>query len=64
VSQVTHYPSSSRGLVPIASMHFNHALKSRDKLIRENGDPKLIEALSEHIAGIEATFGDKQEPVA
>jgi hypothetical protein len=57
----THYPSASKGPTEIASMQFDHAQRTVAKLIREDGDPKMIDAISAHIAAIEATFGDKVE---
>lgn len=55
----THYQSSSRGPVEIASMNYNHALNARDKLARELGaddHPRRVEldALNSHIASLEA----------
>jgi hypothetical protein len=61
MSAVTHYGSLSKGRVEIASMQFDHAQRTVAKLIREDGDPDLIDALAAHIASIEATFGDKEE---
>jgi hypothetical protein len=55
----THYNSSSRGPVEIASMRYEHALNARDKLTRERADDGRdgeISALNSHIASIEATF--------
>lgn len=56
----THYHSSSRGPVEIASMRYEHALNARDKLTRENGDPAVIKALADHVASIEATFEESK----
>lgn len=53
----THYHSSSRGPVAIASMNYNHALNARDKLVREDksGVRKAeLDALNAHIASLEA----------
>lgn len=61
---VTHYHSSSRGPVEIASMRYEHALNARDKLTRERVDASRdaeIDALNSHIAAIEATFQDQTE---
>lgn len=55
----THYNSSSRGPVEIASMRYEHALNARDKLAREDKDGERTaerDALAAHIAAIEATF--------
>lgn len=54
----THYQSSSRGPVEIASMNYNHALNARDKLARELGaddHPRRgeLDALNQHIANLE-----------
>lgn len=53
----THYESSSRGAVEIASMNYNHAVNARDKLARadthglRSGE---LAALNSHIASLEA----------
>ncbi|RAK51627.1 hypothetical protein [Phenylobacterium soli] len=60
----THYNSSSRGPVEIASMRYEHALNARDKLMRERSDDSRdaeIAALNDHIAGIEATFEERAD---
>lgn len=59
MSAVTHYQSSSKGPVVIASMHYAHALNARDRLAREFGaddHPRRgeLDALNAHIAGLEA----------
>jgi hypothetical protein len=56
---VTHYNSSSKGPIEIASMHYAHALNARDRLARELGaddHPRRAEldALNAHIASLEA----------
>ena len=58
---VTHYHSSSRGPVEIATMRYEHARNARDKLIREGGDADVIAALDEHVKGIEATLGEQSD---
>ncbi len=58
---VTHYDSASKGRVEIASMQFDHAQRTHAKLVREGGDPDLIEAVAQHIAAVEATFGEKSD---
>jgi hypothetical protein len=55
----THYHSSSKGPVEIATMRFEHAQNAHAKLSREGGDPDVIDALAQHIAAIESTFGEK-----
>lgn len=60
----THYNSSSRGPVEIASMRYEHALNARDKLERERTDESRdaeIAALAQHIAAIEATFEEQPQ---
>lgn len=57
--QVTHYDSLSKGRVEIASMQFDHAQRTHAKLVRDEADPALIDALAAHIAAIEATFVEK-----
>lgn len=57
----THYNSSSRGPVEIATMRYEHALNARDKLAREDKDGERraeLEALNAHIASIEAEESD------
>lgn len=52
----THYQSSSRGPVEIASMHYSHALNARDKLAREDVHglrSAELEALNAHIKTLE-----------
>lgn len=56
----THYPSSSRGPVEIASMRYEHAQNAHAKLTREKGDPDVIKALADHVASIEATFEESE----
>jgi hypothetical protein len=56
----THYRSSSKGPVPIATMNYNHALNARDKLAREQNlgerHPRQdeLDALNAHLAVLEA----------
>jgi hypothetical protein len=57
----THYHSSSKGPVEIASMRYEHALNARDKLIRERGDQATIDALHAHVTAIEATFEEPKQ---
>lgn len=67
----THYNSSSRGLLEIATMPYPHALNARDKLARECARiPELggkierqdeLDALNVHIAGIEAMSQEAAE---
>ena len=57
----THYESASKGRIEIASMQFDHAQRTHAKLVREEADPALIDALAAHIAAIEATFGEKTD---
>lgn len=60
----THYQSSSKGAVEIATMRYEHALNARDKLVRERRDGARdaeIEALTKHIAEIEATFEEQPQ---
>lgn len=55
----THYHSTSRGAVEIASMRYEHAKNAHAKLTRERGDPDVIEALARRVAEVEATFTDQ-----
>lgn len=58
---VTHYHSASRGgPVEIASLRYEHAQRAHAKLVRDDGDPKVIRALADHIASIEATFEESK----
>lgn len=61
MTKITHYDSASKGRVEIASMQFDHAQRTLAKLKRENADPELIDAIAQHIAAVEATFGEKAE---
>lgn len=52
---MTHYHSSSRGPVEIASMNYSHLLNARDKLARSEPHRSAeIEAMSAHLAKLEA----------
>lgn len=57
----THYESASKGRVEIGSMQFDHAQRTHAKLVREDGDPEVIDAIAAHIAAVEATFGEKTD---
>lgn len=53
----THYTSSSRGPVEIATMNYNHAINAHDKLMREDKDGERkaeLEALRAHLATLAA----------
>lgn len=60
----THYTSSSKGPVSIATMNYNHAINARDKLARELGaddHPRRpeLDALNARVAEIEAMADDE-----
>lgn len=52
----THYDSKSKGRIEIASMQYDHAVRTHALLTRENGDPETIDAIAARIAAVEATF--------
>jgi hypothetical protein len=60
MTMATHYESASKGRIEIGSMQFDHAQRTLAKLIREDGDPEVIDAIAAHVAAIEATFGDRE----
>lgn len=59
----THYASSSKGPVPIATMNYNHLLNARDVLARRadaSRQPEL-DALNARLAEIDAMAEEEAE---
>lgn len=56
----THYNSKSKGRIEIASMQYDHAVRTHALLLREKGDPETIDAIAARIAAIAATFEESK----
>lgn len=60
---MTHYHSSRKGPIPIATMNYNHLTNARDVLVRKADDKRQpeLDALNARLAEIDAMAEEEAE---